>query len=125
MMQTAIAVPSQNAPGTSPTAVSATVAQRPDILVVVQRDWNGWRKAMAPLSMLEGVHWRQPQGAPRPLVHAYVHCNTFVSGDVAHECTEGIAHRLLVCVLKCHTAPSVYDQLVAQANATAAQAPSA
>jgi hypothetical protein len=116
MMRTAIAAPSLTH-GTSPSAVTATLAQRPDTLVVVQRDWNGWRKAMTPLSSLESVHWLRPPGAPRPLIHAYVNCDAFVSGDVPHECMDGSPHRLLVCVLKKHTAPSVYDALVEKANA--------
>jgi hypothetical protein len=123
MMHTAVAAPSQSTAGTSHAAVSATVAQRPDILVVVQRDWNGWKKAMAPLTALEGVHWHQPAGAPRPLIHAYVNCDAIVSGDVPHDCVEHTSHRLLVCVIKCHTAPSVFDQLVARANAAAARTP--
>jgi hypothetical protein len=123
MTPIAVAAPSQSTAGTSHTAVSATVAQRPDILVVVQREWNGWKKAMAPLAALESVHWHRPQGAPRPMIHAYVNCDAIVSGDVPHECVERTSHRLLVCVIKCHTAPSVFDQLVARANAAAAQTP--
>ena len=120
MMRTAIAAPSQIALGTSHSAVSTPVAQRPDVLVVVQRDWNGWRKAMAPVTALQGVHWRQPAGAPRPLIHAYVTCDALVSGDVPHECAGGgTPHRLLVCVLKCHTAASVFESLVAKADGAA------
>jgi hypothetical protein len=86
-------------------------------LVVVQRDWNGWKKAMAPASALQDVHWRQPAGAPRPMLHAYVSCAALISGMVPHECSEDAApHRLLVCVLKCHTVPSVYDQLARLAD---------
>jgi hypothetical protein len=125
MMHTAIAAPSQAALGTSRSAVSATVAQRPDALVVVQRDWNGWKKAMAPVSALEGVHWRQPQGAPRQLIHAYVNCAALVSGDVPHECADGAPHRLLVCVLKRHTPSAVFEELAARANASASVKPSA
>jgi hypothetical protein len=85
--------------------------------VVVQRDWSGWRKAMAPLNALEKVHWHQPAGAPRPLIHAYVSCRDLISGDVPHECTGQAPHNLLVCILRQHTAPSVFQTLVERANA--------
>jgi hypothetical protein len=112
------ASPSQSALGAAESAaVSTTAAQQPAALVVVQRDWNGWRKAMAPLAALEGVHWHQPPGAPRPLIHAYVTCDALVSGDGPHECVDGSTpHRLLVCLLKCHIAPLVYEVLSARAN---------
>jgi hypothetical protein len=49
-----------------------------------------------------------------------VNCDGFVSGDVPHECSDpGASHRLLVCVVKCHVAPSVYESLVAIADASA------
>jgi hypothetical protein len=85
--------------------------------VVVQRDWSGWRKAMAPFAALENVHWHQPAGAPRPLIHAYVSCRDLISGDVPHECTGHAPHKLLVCILRQHTAPSVFQTLVERANA--------
>jgi hypothetical protein len=81
-------------------------------LVVVQGEWNGWRTAVARLVDLEQVHWLQPKGAPRRLIHAYVPCTKLQSGDVAHECHERSApHRLLVCILKCHTAHSIFEAL--------------
>jgi hypothetical protein len=86
-------------------------------LVVVQRDWNGWRKAMVPFNALEGVHWRRPTGAPRPLIFGYVSCDSLLSGEIPHECGDATApHRLLVCVLKCHTGPSVFQELVKAAD---------
>ena len=91
-------------------------------LVVVQRDWNGWRKAMTPMAALQDVHWHQPSGAPRPLIHAYVSCRDLTSGDVPHDCAGRGAHRLLVCVLRQHTAPSVFGALVERANAAGRQA---
>jgi len=99
--------------------VPKAVPQAATCLVVVQRDWNGWRKAMAPVSALEDVHWHQPVGAPRPLIHAYVTCSALVSGDVPHECADGSPHRLLVCVLRQHTAPSVFEQLTRAADSVA------
>jgi hypothetical protein len=87
-------------------------------LVVVQQEWNGWRKAMAPLYALEGVHWHQPHGAPKPLIHAWVPCSALQSGDIPHDCAQAPSpHRLLVCVLKCHTGAAAFDALVALADA--------
>ncbi|MFN7914176.1 MAG: hypothetical protein U0Q55_02465 [Vicinamibacterales bacterium] len=86
------------------------------LLVVVQRDWNGWRKALVPLSSIEDVHWHQPQGAPKALVHGYVSCRDLMSGDVPHECNGSEAHRLRVCVLRQHTVPSLFDLLAARAD---------
>ncbi len=105
--------------GQAPRQPMARVGAAPALLVVVQRDWNGWRKAMTPMTALEDVHWHQPAGAPRPLIHAYVSCRDLVSGDVPHDCCgdHAFAHRLLVCVLRQHTAPSVFERLVARANA--------
>jgi hypothetical protein len=83
-----------------------------DMLIPVQREWNGWRTAAVRLGDLQNVHWLQPSGAPVPLVHAYVVCASFVNGDVPHDC--GLTpppHRLLVCVLKKHIAPSAYLEL--------------
>ncbi|MGE3957677.1 MAG: hypothetical protein AB7H96_13230 [Vicinamibacterales bacterium] len=96
-----------------------SVVEPGPMLVVVQRDWNGWRKALVPVPALEDVHWRQPAGAPRPLVHAYVSCDSLLSGEVPHECAGGGSHRLLVCVLRQHTVPVVFDQLVQQADEAA------
>jgi hypothetical protein len=55
-------------------------------LVVVQRYWSDWRTAMVRLADLENIHWSQPSGAPRPLIHASVCCDKIVSGEIAHEC---------------------------------------
>jgi len=92
--------------------------------VVVQRDWNGWHTASARLGDLEQVHWRQPAGAARPLIHAFVTCSNLLRGDVPHECSAASApHRLLICVLKSHTAPMVFDELVRRAAASPTLAP--
>jgi hypothetical protein len=84
-------------------------------LMIVQQDWNGWRKAWAPVSALEDVHWYQPPGAPKPLVHGYVACAALVSGQLPHDCSSA-PHRLLVCVLRQHTGSAVFDALVERAN---------
>jgi len=99
-----------------------TPAMSAAALVVVQRDWNGWRKAMTPMAALQDVHWHQPAGAPRPLIHAYVSCRELTSGDVPHDCAGRAPHRLLICVLRQHTAPSVFCALVERANAAAGKA---
>jgi hypothetical protein len=117
-MTPVVSAPSRRS--TPPVAPAAGVitAQRPELLVVVQRDWNGWRKAMAPFGALQDVHWHQPPGAPRPLIHAFVGCDRIVSGDVPHECTAGThPHRLRVCVLKCHTPPEAFQLLTVLAGA--------
>ena len=113
MMQTFPPANRHDALDTIPPATAASAST----LVVVQRDWSGWRKAMTPMTALEHVHWHQPAGAPRPLIHAYVSCKDLTSGDVPHECAGQAAHRLLVCVLRQHTAPSVFGALVERANA--------
>ena len=104
--------------------ISPATAASASTLVVVQRDWSGWRKAMTPMAALENVHWHQPAGAPRPIIHAYVSCRDLTSGDIAHDCADQAAHRLLVCVLRQHTAPSVFGALVERANAGRSRAPS-
>jgi hypothetical protein len=87
------------------------------ILVVVQREWNGWRTALASLDDLEDIRWLQPDGAPRPLIHAYLLCTRLQSGDLPHDCDASSGpHRLLVCVLKCHTAPGVFEALSSRAS---------
>lgn len=85
--------------------------------IVVQKDWNGWRTATVRLADLENVHWFQPSGAPRPLIHAYVRCTSLESGDLTHECdsTSG-PHHLLVCVLKSHICPAVCEELSLRAS---------
>jgi len=92
--------------------------------VVVQRDWNGWHTASARLGDLEQVHWRQPAGAARPLIHAFVTCSNLLRGDVSHDCTATTPpHRLLICVLKSHTAPMVFEELVRRAAQSPTLAP--
>ena len=83
-----------------------------DLLVPVRCAWNAWQTAEVRLADLQSIHWFQPPGAPRPLMHAYVEC-TKTHGQIAHDCrTTAAPHRLLVCVLKRHVAPPTYDELV-------------
>jgi hypothetical protein len=81
-------------------------------LVVVQPEWNGWRTAVARMIDLEDIHWFQPKGALCPLIHAYVRCTTLLSGEIPHDCPSTASpHRLHVCILKRHTAESVFELL--------------
>jgi hypothetical protein len=86
-------------------------------VVFVQPEWNGWRTAEIRLGDLQDLHWWQPRGAPRALVHGYISCPGVTSGAIAHDC-EGTAapHRLLVCVLKKHNLPSIYADLARRAD---------
>lgn len=89
-----------------------------ETLIRVQSDWNAWRTAEVRLGDLQNIHWRQPRGAPSPLVHGHVSCSSIVSGDIPHRCTHADApHRLLVCVLKRHTIPAAYTELTRRADA--------
>jgi len=89
-----------------------------DVLIRVQREWNGWQDAEVPLRDLEDVHWFQPHGAPNPLIHGYVNCTQLVSGSLAHDCNSRSApHRLLVCVLKRHTIVTAFAELAQRADA--------
>ncbi len=85
-------------------------------LISVQREWNGWRTAQIRVSALESVHWFRPSGAPRPLLHGYVSCEHIVAGDIDRENAGNPRHRVLVCVLKCHTADAVYSALALRAD---------
>ena len=89
-----------------------------DAIIAVQTEWNDWRTAMVRVGHLEDVHWAQPSGAPRPLIHAVVSCDRIHSGQIAHHCELTTPpHYLLVCVLKCHASPSVYEHLSRRADA--------
>lgn len=88
--------------------------------IFVEHTWDGWRIAEVRLADLHDVHWRQPSGAPRALVHGYISCASIVAGSLPHDCERsGGPHRLLVCVLKKHCAPSMYAFLAERADATA------
>ena len=88
-----------------------------DVLVTVQGEWNGWQTAFVPFCDLQDIHWFQPARAPRSLIHAYVPCTSLVEGDIPHDCNRSPApHRLLVCVLRCHSTGPVYAELVRHAD---------
>jgi hypothetical protein len=89
-----------------------------ETLIRVHRDWKGCRTAEVRFGDLQGIHWFQPPGAPRPLVYGYVSCASIVSGDVAHDCSSSDPpDQLLVCVLKKHNLASVYVELARRADA--------
>ena len=88
---------------------------RNEPLISVQGEWNGWHSAQVRLSALQSVHWFQPSGAPKPLLHGYVSCEQIV-GNIPHQCAGKSRHRLLVCILKCHTADAIYATLVQRAD---------
>ena len=55
------------------------------MLVPVRCAWNAWQTVEVRLEDLQNVHWYQPPGAPRPMLHAYVDC-TKTGGRIAHDC---------------------------------------
>jgi len=68
------------------------------------------------LGDLQELHWAQPAGAPRALLHAYVSCARIPAGDLPHDCERSLGpHRLLVCILKGHSPASVYAELECRA----------
>jgi hypothetical protein len=86
-------------------------------LIFVQREWDGWRTAEVRLGDLEHIHWFQPSEAPCALVHGYIWCASITAGNIPHICEPSAGpHRLLVCVLKRHSLPSVYAELARRAD---------
>lgn len=87
-----------------------------EVLVPVQCGWDNWRLAEVRLKDLEDVHWFQPPGAPRALVHGYVAPSTVVSGTLTAQPADDPPGRVLVCVIKSHTAAPIYTALATRAN---------
>jgi hypothetical protein len=91
--------------------------QASEVLIRVHGSWSGWRSVEIPLEDLEDVHWRQPPGAPHPLVHGFVWCTHDKREDVRHECVGASApRRVLVCILKHHTVATIYADLARRAG---------
>ena len=89
-----------------------------DFAIAVTVDWNDWRSATARVRDLQGVHWHQPPLAHQPLLHAYVSCADLAGGTLPHACEPATApHRIRVCILRCHTIPAAYAELVRRAGA--------
>jgi hypothetical protein len=85
-------------------------------VIRVHSEWDGWHNAEVALRDLQDVHWLQPARAPRPLLHGYISCARLAAGDLPHDCRQsGGPHRLLVCVLKKHSTPSVYAEIARRA----------
>ena len=84
--------------------------------VSVQLEWNGWQSADVRVDDLENVHWWQPPGAPRALLHAYVMSAKLNAGECvgSTNANDSLQQRLLVCVLKSHTPPATYSALVSR-----------
>ena len=82
-------------------------------IVQVRDTWSSWRVAEVPIDDLEDVHWRQPLGAPRPILHAYVQC-TKLKGEIRPGCTGN--GRRLVCVLRRAVTASIHAALARQAD---------
>ena len=97
--------------------LGCTMRVSEETVICVQGQWNGWKTAEVRLRDLLEVHWRQPSGAPRALVHGYIRCTDILSGEIPHTCQQSDpSHRLLVCVIKRHSAPSTYEELARRAD---------
>ena len=104
---------------TLPSSSGHTIAPpaSPDHLIAVQTMWNGWRTALVRVGDLENLHWFQPIGAPRALLHAELPCTALRSGSVPHQCDPASRpHRLMVCVIKSHVTASIFESLASQAG---------
>lgn len=102
-----------------------TMRRADNLLISVTTDWNDWRSAHARLGDLRDVHWHQPKGAPRSMVHAYVSCADIVGGNFSHNCDQLSApHRVRVCVLRSHNMPSVYAEVARGADCARIACPS-
>ena len=99
--------------------VTAHLALNDDnALVTVQRAWDGWKTAQARLSDLDHIHWFQPAGAPRPLLHAFIKDPAALNGDLGAAERGETSQRepILVCVLKSHVLPTTYSALADRAD---------
>jgi hypothetical protein len=82
-----------------------------ELEVTVQREWNGWRTSRVKLRELRDIHWFQPAGAPRPLIHACVAAPAMTPRDASHQDGATAAEVVRVCVLKRHVAAHVFQEL--------------
>ena len=86
-----------------------------DVLVPVQREWNGWRLAHVRLADLEDLHWLQPSGAPQALLHAYVWCSKIASGTLTGLTELADSERGTGVRPESHLLPNVYSTLASRA----------
>jgi hypothetical protein len=92
-----------------------------EALVPVQLEWNAWKVAEVRFGDLEDIHWLQPSGAPRPLLHAFVRPAKVACVSLPnHPDADVMPERLRVCVLKCHTIAETYLALASRAYAPGA-----
>jgi hypothetical protein len=104
-------------PATAALSLESTPRPLGTPLVVVQGEWNGWRRATVRLTDLEDVHWWQPPGAYRPLIHAHVWCDRLLPAGALHGCdVDSAPHRLRVCVLKAHALTGTFAELSLRAS---------
>jgi hypothetical protein len=109
-------------PDSAASALESTPRPSGTPLVVVQREWNGWRTATVRVADIEDVHWWQPPGAHRPLIHGYVWCDRFLPGGTLHGCDPDSApHRFRICVLKAHALIGTFAELSLRASAADAR----
>ncbi|OFW05276.1 MAG: hypothetical protein A3H96_07495 [Acidobacteria bacterium RIFCSPLOWO2_02_FULL_67_36] len=89
-----------------------------DAVICVQAMWSGWEGARVRLGDVQGLHWFQPPGAPRPIAHGYVRCADFVGGRLpgGGEAADRQGRRL-VCILKRQTPAAVYAEIARRASA--------
>ena len=85
--------------------------------ILITAPWNDWRSARVTAKDLLDLHWHQPSGAPKPLLHAYVSCADLFAGELSHVCDASTApHRIRVCILKRHNTADAYSELASRAS---------
>jgi hypothetical protein len=89
-----------------------------ETLVRVRAAWNSWHTAEVRVGDLSDVHWTQPAGAPRPIIHASISCTGTLADELPHRCSElDDGHRISVCLLKHDCVTPVYLDLALRAEA--------
>jgi len=85
--------------------------------VQVRSAWNAWYSTDVHVRNLIGVHWLQPAGAPRPILHAHIECTGGTAAVLPHHCEGDEApHMLRVCILKHDCIPTTYQTLARLAD---------
>jgi len=90
--------------------------------VVVRRQWNHWMHGEVRLNDISHPHWDDYSGgfqarAPRPFIHAYISCDTLVSGEVGHSCSHGEGpHRIKVCIVKKDNSTTTFGKIKISAD---------
>ena len=69
---------------------------------------------MVSIDELENVHWHQPVGAPRPIMHAYVRASRVPRQLLQDAELSSPPELIRVCILKCRTMAKAYDALLAR-----------